>query len=152
MKKYLIKAIATFFFVGYLPLMPGTWGSLAGALVYFLVKHNVYISLAVFALLLFLGLLTSGKAADIFGKKDDKKIVIDEVCGIFLLYILIPYTRSHMIIGFILFRLFDVVKLYPAKKLERLPRSWGIMADDILSALYACLVIIMISVAYRLSC
>lgn len=137
MRERLIKTIATFFFVGYLPIMPGTWGSLAGVLIYFLVRQNTFLYLSVFITVFFAGLYAAGKAEDIFGKKDDKRIVIDEVCGILLLFLLIPPYRLYLIIGFILFRLFDILKLYPTKKLERLPRSWGIMADDILVALYA---------------
>ncbi len=137
MRKNLIKIIATFFFVGYLPLMPGTWGSLAGAILYLFIKNSASLPLAVFISLLFLGLFTSGKAAELLGEKDDRRIVIDEVCGIFLLYTLIPQTPFYFIAGFVLFRLFDVMKVYPAKKLERLPGSLGIMADDILSALYS---------------
>lgn len=139
--KLIIKAIATFLFIGYLPFMPGTWGSLAGVLIYLLVRHNIYLFLGVFAALFFLGLYAAGRAEEIFGKKDDKRIVIDEVCGILLLYLLIPPSKLYIIIGFLLFRLFDILKLYPAKRLERLPRSWGIMADDVLSALYSYIII-----------
>lgn len=141
MRRSLIRLIATFFFVGHLPFIPGTWGSLVGVLIYFLVRHNICLFLSVFATLFFLGLYVSGKAEEIFGKKDDKRIVIDEVCGILLLYLLIPPSRLYLIIGFMLFRLFDILKLYPAKKLERLPRSWGIMADDIAAALYSYIII-----------
>ena len=144
MKNRIIKTIATFFFIGYLPFMPGTWGSLAGALIYFLVRGNIYLFLCVFFLLFFTGLYVSGKAEEIFGKKDDKRIVIDEVSGILLLYLLIPPHKLYLISGFILFRLFDIFKLYPTKKLERLPRSWGIMADDVLAALYSFIVISML--------
>ena len=152
MRTQLIKTIATFFFVGYLPLMPGTWGSLAGVLIYFLVRQNIYLFLFVFTALFFLGLYVAGKAEDIFGKKDDKRIVIDEVFGILLLYLLIPPYTLYLIIGFILFRFFDILKLYPAKKLEKLPRSWGIMADDILAALYSYVVISMLGSFMRYLC
>jgi phosphatidylglycerophosphatase A len=121
--------------------MPGTWGSLAGVLVYLLIRQNRLLLLSVFAALLLIGLYVAGKAEDIFGKKDDKRIVIDEACGLLLLYLLIPPYYPYLIIGFISFRIFDILKLYPAKKLEKLPRSWGIMADDIISALYSYLAI-----------
>lgn len=149
MKKNLVKAIATFFFVGYLPFMPGTWGSLAGVIVYFLIRHNIYLFLSVFAILFFVGLYVAGKAEDIFGKKDDNRIVIDEVCGILLVYLLIPPSGLYLIIGFILFRLFDILKLYPAKKLEKLPCSWGIMADDVVVALYSYIVINLVIITGR---
>jgi len=152
MKQKIVKAIATFFFTGYLPLAPGTWGSLGGVLVYFLVRHNIFLFLSVLALLFFLGLYTAGKAEDIFGKKDDGRIVIDEACGILLLYLLIPPYKLYLITGFILFRLFDFLKPYPAKRLEKLPSSWGIMADDIVAALYSYIIISMLLCFSRFFC
>ena len=141
-KKRFCKIIATFFFVGYLPLVPGTWGSLAGVLVYLLVRHNTYLFLGTFTALFFLGLYTGGRTEEILGKKDDKRIVIDEVVGILLVYLLIPQYKPYLIAGFVLFRLFDFLKPYPARRLEKLPHSWGIMADDVIAALYSYLVII----------
>jgi len=149
MRKILIKAIATFFFIGYLPLVPGTWGSLGGVLVYFLVRHNIYLFLAVFAVLLALGFYAPGEAEKIFGKKDDKRIVIDEVCGILLVYLMIPPDKISLIAGFIIFRLFDALKPYPARKLEALPRSRGIMADDIIAALYSYAAVTFLSLFIR---
>ena len=144
MKDRIIKAVSTFFFVGYLPFMPGTWGSIAGALIYLLVRRNCYLSWAVFLLLLLLGFLTAGKAEIIFGKKDDKRIVIDEVCGIFMLYLLLPASRISLIAGFILFRCLDILKPYPIRRLQSIRGSLGIMLDDIIAAAYAYLIIISI--------
>ena len=144
MRERLVKIIATFLFVGYLPLVPGTWGSLAGLLVYLFVKHNVCLTLSVFFMLLFLGFITAGRAEKILGAKDDKRIVIDEVCGMLLIFTLIQPSGMYLIIGFILFRIFDVIKLYPANRAEKLPGSLGIIADDIISALYTCVVMIIV--------
>ena len=144
MKDKIIKAIATFFFVGYLPFMPGTWGSIAGALIYCLVRHNCYLSWAVFLLLLLLGFLTAGRAEAIFGKKDDKRIVIDEVCGIFMLYLLLPGSYISLIAGFILFRCFDILKPYPINRLQSIRGSLGIMLDDIIAAAYTYFIVILI--------
>lgn len=145
--KRLIKLTATFFFVGYLPFMPGTWASLAGVLVYLLVRHNIYLFISVFVALLSAGLYVAGKAEDIFGKKDDKRIVIDEVCGMLLIFLLIPPYKPYLIAGFIVYRLLDVIKPYPAKRLEKLPRSIGIMSDDILVALYSYIIISISAIA-----
>ena len=144
MRNKFIKLIATFFFTGYLPFVPGTWGSLGAVGVYLLIRHDIYLFLAVFTALFFLGLYTAGKAEDAFGKKDDRRIVIDEVCGMLLVFLLIhPYgfNTRYLVIAFVLFRLFDFLKPLPARKLEKLPRSWGIMADDIVAALYSYVVI-----------
>ena len=140
MKDKIVKLIATFFFVGYLPLIPGTWGSLAGVAVYLLVKDNIYVFLGVFAILFFLGIYAAGKAEDIFGKKDEKRIVIDEVCSILLLFLLIHPWRlytPYLITGFIVLRLFDFLKPYPARRMEKLPGGLGIMGDDVVAALYS---------------
>lgn len=141
MKDKIIKAIATFFFVGYLPFMPGTWGSLAGAAVYFLVRHDSRLFAGVITAIFLLGLYSAGRAEEIFKKKDDERIVIDEVFGILLLFLFIPPHYPHLIAGFILFRVFDILKPYPIKDLQKLSRSMGVMLDDILAAAYAYLVI-----------
>ena len=144
MKDKIIKLVATFFFTGYLPFAPGTWGSLAGVVVYLLVKDNIYVFLGVFAMLFFLGIYSAGKAEDLFGKKDDKKIVIDEVCSTLLLFLLIYPWRlytPYLVTGFILLRLFDFLKPYPARRLEKVSGGWGIMADDVVAALYSYVII-----------
>ena len=74
--------------------------------------------------------------------------MIDEVCGLLLLFLLIPAYKPYLVAGFVLFRLFDALKPFPAKKLEKLPGSWGIMADDIVAAIYSYLVVFIISLIY----
>lgn len=91
--------------------------------------------------LLIVGFLVSGRAENIFGIKDDRRIVIDEVCGMMLSLLFIPYKRLYYLAGFLLFRLFDVCKPYPARKLEKMSGSAGIMLDDIAAALYTNLVL-----------
>jgi phosphatidylglycerophosphatase A len=137
MKDKIIKAIATFFGVGYIPFMPGTWGSLAGALIYLVARHNICLSWAIFLLLVGLGLYAAGRAEVLFGKKDDKRIVIDEVCGVFFIYLLIPSNIYYLATGFILYRIFDILKPYPAKKMEHISGSVGVIMDDIIAALYS---------------
>lgn len=137
MRDKIVKTIAMFFGIGYLPFMPGTWGSLAGAAVYFLVRHNIFLYLTVVITLFFLGFYAAGKAEILLGKKDDKRIVIDEVCGMLLLYLLIPEGIAYLMAGFILYRIFDILKPYPIKKIENIGGSAGIIIDDIIAALYS---------------
>ena len=137
----IIKLIATFFYIGYCPIMPGTAGSLAGAAIFLLVRGNKILQIVIFALLFVAGCLVSGETEKFYGNKDDKRIVIDEVCGILLLYLLIPSYASYLIIGFLIYRLLDVWKPFAIKKLQELNGSLGIMADDILAAIYSFLVI-----------
>ena len=136
-----IKLIATFFYIGYCPIIPGTVGSLAGAAIFLLVPKNALLQIILFALLCVAGCIVSGKAERIYKNKDDKRIVIDEVCGIFLLYLLIPFYVSYLIIGFVIFRLLDIWKPFPIKRLQELKGSLGIMADDILAAIYSFIII-----------
>ena len=137
----LIKLISTCFYTGYSPVVPGTLGSLAGLLLYVLIGKDFMFYIGISIFLLIVGFLISGRAENIFGIKDDRRIVIDEVCGMMLSLLFIPYKRLYYLIGFLLFRLFDVCKPYPARKLEKMHGSAGIMLDDIVAALYTNLVL-----------
>lgn len=136
-----IKIMATFFFLGYSPIIPGTMGSLAGMAIYLLVRDNLTVYIGVSIFLTVVGFLFSGKAEEIFREKDCCKIVIDEVCGMCLCFLFIPFNIKSLILGFFLFRLFDVVKPYPARQVQNLKGSAGIMLDDIIAAVYTNIVL-----------
>ncbi len=137
MKRF-AKIIATFFGVGFLPVMPGTWGSLAGLLLYAaFLKTNFNLHLLSFLIVLILGFIASSDAETLFGKKDPGVIVIDEVAGILLVFIFVPFSTLNLIFGFFLFRLFDTLKPAPTGSFEKLPGPCGIMLDDIVAALYS---------------
>lgn len=137
----LSKIIATFFYVGYLPLIPGTFGSAAALLLYIFLKPGPLAQYAFLALFLSLGFYFSGKAEKQFNSKDPKYIVIDEVAGMFLTLLFVPLDLRLLVIGFLLFRVLDTVKPYPADKLQNLSGSAGIMLDDIVAGLYANLIL-----------
>jgi len=138
MKHKLVKAIATVFGIGLIPYAQGTLASLAGIGVYMLIhKWPNLAYIAVLAVLTIVGFWASGRAEHIFAKKDSRKIVIDEVCGMLVVLLFIPYNVCYIIGGFILYRIFDIIKIYPLNKLERLPAGWGIMLDDFAAGLYA---------------
>ncbi|MBM3249285.1 MAG: phosphatidylglycerophosphatase A [Candidatus Omnitrophica bacterium] len=128
-----IKILATFFYVGYLPLIPGTFGSLAGLLLYYLAGGKVVLLTLV---ILVLGFLVSGEAERATGRKDNRVIVIDEVAGMLLSLLFVPFAPKFMLIGFLVFRFFDMVKPYPCGAFQKLKGSAGIMSDDIIAALY----------------
>jgi phosphatidylglycerophosphatase A len=190
-------SIATVFGLGYLPLAPGTWGSIAAIPVYFFLyawifsvdlvlftpthstnyfmfgRHVIpvselfaYASAAVVSLLFaVIGVWASGRVARFSGLKDPQFVVVDEVSGQHLTYLLasiLPIraaviedvtrynlfglTAPHSVLswkfllaGFILFRVFDIWKPFPARQAESLPGGWGIMADDWIAAVYAAL-------------
>ena len=135
-KELLIKALCTFFGVGFLPFMPGTFGSLAGLLIYFLIKNNFAHYILATVLLTALGFMVSGAAEGIFKKKDPSCVVIDEVAGMLLSLLFIPYDIKWVIAAFFIFRILDTLKPYPAGQLQEVKGSAGIMLDDIIAAVY----------------
>ena len=136
MIRRLIKFITSVCYAGYSPVVPGTIGSLAGLIIYFLVRNNVVLYAFSILFLFSLGIIFSAEAENIFRKKDAEAIVIDEACGMLLALFLVPFRTVLVIAGFLLFRFFDVIKPPPARALEKIVGSWGIMLDDILAAVY----------------
>jgi phosphatidylglycerophosphatase A len=131
--------IATVAYCGYFPVAPGTIGSAAGLAVYALVwwsKSPVVEAgaiLAVFAA----GVWAGTVAERYFGGIDPGPVVIDEVLGMLVTLAFVPVGWSGAVAGFVLFRIFDVIKPYPAGRLERLHGGLGVMADDAMAAVYA---------------
>ena len=131
------KFIATVFFAGFVPVAPGTVGSLLAIPVYLLVKDNTILHLSVAICLLLLGFWSAGRALQDFSRKDPPEIIIDEFSSMLIVYLFIPFSVKFLIIGFLLFRFFDIFKIPPIKKLEALPQGYGIMLDDIAAAILA---------------
>jgi len=137
MKNYLIKLTATFFGIGFLPLIPGTFASLAGVVIYYFLWKSEPAFYAALFIITMIGFGVCGPAENVFNKKDPRCVVIDEVAGIMIAFILVPFTWVNAFVVFGLFRFMDIVKPYPIRKLEKLPGSFGIMLDDIAAGLYA---------------
>jgi len=136
LNKIIIKALSTFFYIGYLPFIPGTFGSIAGVFLFWFLKDNIQLYMLSVVFLIILGFSIAGRAERLLNRKDASCIVIDEVSGMLLGLIFIPYDIKLIIIGFFLFRLLDTLKPYPAGALEELKGSIGIMGDDIVAGLY----------------
>ena len=132
-----IKTVATLFGVGYLPYCPGTLASLASLALYGMVLKDRGILFLCALLLFVLGSVVCTKAERLFGKKDASVIVIDEAAALLLLLSVIPRDTRIVVVAFVLFRVFDILKPYPIKKIEKFSGSWGIMVDDLIAALYA---------------
>ncbi|RMD90104.1 MAG: phosphatidylglycerophosphatase A [Calditrichaeota bacterium] len=136
------RLIATGIFVGYIPWAPGTAGSLVGLLIFWTIPNN-HLPL-IFSIIIFLflmGVWTASIIEEQSGKKDNQIIVIDEIVGMLTTVALFEKNLKILIIGFFLFRFFDILKMYPAEKLENLPGGWGIMMDDIMAGIYAAVVL-----------
>ncbi|MBU1726323.1 MAG: phosphatidylglycerophosphatase A [Candidatus Omnitrophica bacterium] len=138
---FVILSITSCFGLGFLPFIPGTFGSLAGLFLYYLLRYNTGIHLLVTILILLLGFFLSGVSERILNKKDARCIVIDEVGGMLISFLFLPYDIKFLIIGFFLFRLFDCLKPYPVGRLERLKGGIGVMSDDIIAGIYANIVL-----------
>ncbi len=146
MKKKCVVFLATFGFIGYLPLAPGTWGSLVGLLVTLGSSDTPALFYGVFACCLAAGLWSCGYAPAVFGASDPRPVVIDEVCGMMLVFCFVPVTLTTLALGFVGFRFADIVKPLGIRRLERLRPPWGIMLDDLAGG---CLVGIFLWLARR---
>jgi phosphatidylglycerophosphatase A len=150
---YFILLMATGFGVGYSPLAPGTLGTLIAIPVYYFLSN---ISSPLYEITLtgffFLSVWTSENAEIAFGKKDDRRIVIDEIVGFLITMLWVPKTTLFVIIGFFLFRVFDIIKPFPIRRLERgLKGGWGVVLDDVMAGVYANIILQIISSYFTLS-
>jgi phosphatidylglycerophosphatase A len=132
-------AVATALGVGYVPFAPGTFGSLAGLAVYAAVRAvgSPVLELAAIALVFVGGALAATAAERHFGHIDPGPVVVDEVLGMLTTLMLLPVSITGALVGFVLFRVFDVIKPPPCNRLEALPGGWGVMSDDFMAAIYA---------------
>jgi phosphatidylglycerophosphatase A len=129
--------LATFAGVGYIPFAPGTWGSLAGLLLWWILPGTVAVQLVAIVVLFVIGAWSGTVAERHFASTDPGPVVIDEVLGMLVTLFMNPTTWSAVFLGFLLFRLSDIVKPFPANKLEQLHGGVGVMADDFMAAIYA---------------
>jgi len=135
--------LATGFGTGYAPIAPGTWGSLPGVAAGW-ACHRLGGGWAVAAgaaAVSGLGIWAAGRAEPLFGKKDPGPVVIDEIAGQMVTLAFLPATPLVLLAGFLSFRVLDILKPWPASRLEALPRGSGIMADDLMVGLYANLIL-----------
>ena len=139
----LIMFIATGAGSGYLPKVPGTWGSLAGiGLWYVLQPLPPALYLGVAAALFAVGTFCAGSAEKIVDLADPGIVVIDEIVGQLIALAAAPNHPGAALLGFVMFRLFDISKPFPANWLDRhIHGGLGIMLDDVVAALYALLVL-----------
>jgi len=134
----LATAVATGLGSGYSPLAPGTAGSLVGlALFWPLHRLPAAGQVAAAAALFLVGVAAAGSVARRVGVEDPGIVVVDEVVGMWVSLFFVPFGAATALGAFLLFRLMDVVKPYPARQLEHLPGGWGVMADDLMAGIYA---------------
>jgi phosphatidylglycerophosphatase A len=145
--RQVIIFLATGAYTGYSPVAPGTAGSVVGLIIgYFFCapmwQHEPMIFAAILAAAYVPACLIAGRAEQIFGEHDSSKIVLDEVLGMIVTMFLNPITWPSLLGGFVLFRIFDIIKPFPASLIDRkMPGGPGVMLDDLFSAIYANIVL-----------
>ena len=147
--------IATFFGAGRLHPGPGTWGSVATVILWALLSsqialvHRTLATIIAAAAVTLIGIPAATRVARAYGKKDPQFVVIDEVAGQLVALIAVPLAWKTFLVGLILFRVFDILKPFPIRRLERLPEGTGIVVDDLGAGLYA-LAIVHLLLHFRL--
>ena len=147
------RMFLTCFGLGYLPIAPGSWGSLPPVIIFGLMCYfglPILVITIVMAILILVGSFSCVRFSDemvaAIGKKDPGQIVADEFAGQAVTFLILPAVSSEIavttiIAGFLLFRVFDIIKPWPIKNLEKLPGGWGILCDDLLAGIYALIVL-----------
>ncbi|HKT81440.1 MAG TPA: phosphatidylglycerophosphatase A [Vicinamibacterales bacterium] len=133
----LALAVATVLGVGYAPIAPGTFGSLAGLLLWWAAPDDAVSQIVLIAAVSLAGVWSASSAERQFHATDPGPVVVDEVAGMLVTLYMIPVGWRGAIAGFLLFRAADIIKPFPARRLEALHGGLGIMADDVMAAIYA---------------
>ncbi len=138
MKNNFVKLVASGLYSGYSPIIPGTTGTVPAWLIaYFLIGDNPLILFITFVVTSFISVWSATLAESIYGH-DAKKIVMDEWAGMFLTLMFVPFSLTNYLIAFVVFRVFDVLKIPPASQAEKLPKGWGVTMDDVVAGVQAC--------------
>ena len=137
------KIVASVFGIGYVGKGGGTIAAIFYCIIWLLLPAgytNTFWQVIITIFIILIGIWCSNHVDSVWGK-DSSKVVIDEVAGIAISLLYVPKNFYFLVLALILFRFFDIVKPLGIKKLENLPRGWGVMADDILAGIYALLII-----------
>jgi len=141
-RRELARFIATCCYVGYLPVAPGTWGTLLAFGIYMILPRSQWSLIITFAVSFALGVWAAGVGArelwpDSPKKGDPGLVCVDEFAAFFFAVMFLPYGLIYGVLAFFLTRVFDVAKPFPAGRCEKLPGGWGIMTDDFFAGVYA---------------
>jgi phosphatidylglycerophosphatase A len=130
--------IGTSLYTGYIPFGPGTFASILALPMVFFLFHN-WLTYAILTIIIFIiGTFSAQYLGTVWNKKDDQRITIDEFIGILVTFLLIPKINWYMLlIGFVLFRFFDIIKPFGIRKTEKVKGGLGVMFDDIVAGIYA---------------
>ncbi len=141
----IIKILATGFGAGLSPVMPGTAGTLVGALFCLAFSPlNWLFRFVLVAVLVGGAVYVSGRAEEIYQKKDDQRIVIDEIAGFLLAMLPVTINLLNLLLAFVLFRIFDIFKPFPLRDFQKFPGGWGVVADDIGAGIYTAAILLIL--------
>jgi len=136
-KNSVIKFFASGFYTSYSKIYPGSTGTIPAWLIaFFLLRGDNITTISAAVAVTVISVMLATAAEKVYGH-DSKQIVIDEWAGMFIAVILVPYSLLNYIIAFVIFRLLDAIKIWPANIAERLPRGWGVTADDVVAGIQA---------------
>lgn len=138
MTRRLAVALATAGYAGHFPIAPGTVGSAIGLVLFAAIRsaRSALLEVLVVAALYLAGVWAAGMAERHYGRTDPGYIVIDEVVGMLVALLLVPVSWTGAIAGFLVFRLYDIIKPLGARRCERMHGGFGVMNDDILAGVY----------------
>ena len=138
---FLEKLLGSGFYSGYMKHASGTWGSFVG-LIIFLIPGFENPSLMIFLISLFIliGVPIAGKFESVYGH-DPKECTIDEIVGMWITLLFIPKKIWWIVLAFIIWRAMDIIKPFPARRLEKIKGGWGVMLDDIMAGIYSFILI-----------
>ncbi len=125
--------------LGFAPIAPGTVGSAAGLAFFWAVRStgSIWLEVGLLLAVSVAGVAAASAAEARYRRRDPGLVVIDEVAGMLVTLLAVPVGFTGAVVGFFAFRLFDIVKPFPARQAERLPGGWGVMTDDLVAGMYA---------------
>lgn len=133
----IMVVFSTGLYTGYSPVAPGSVGTMLAVPLYLALSRLSPVSYGITILaFLLMACWMAGAAEHVFNTRDSRRIVIDEVAGFLVTMTFLPPTTRHMLLGFALFRLFDIVKPFPIRRLENLKGGYGVVADDVMAGIY----------------
>lgn len=139
----IIRFLASGLGLGYIPVAPGTFGTVLGSVFFYMLRMQPHTEFVRFvAVISLVSIVIAHLGEKSFKSKDCQKIVIDEVAGVLVAYAFVPFSFFHLVLGFVLFRVFDVAKIFPAREAQdRLPGGAGVVGDDLVAGAQAGLIL-----------
>lgn len=145
------KIIASFFYLGYIPKAPGTFGTVGAAwFIYLLYLLGIYHQLFIFLMVVVfyaVGVWAVNVLREDWGE-DPAKVVVDEAVGLWISVLSLPFTHLNIILAFVFFRIFDIAKPLGIRKLESIRSGHGVMLDDVLAGIYTNIAIRLVSFVF----